>query len=432
MRDIPPVNAVPNFEAHSLQEPYNNNSMFYGHPQYHHQDASNLGPDMSGAPNYYLPYPAFQAPPSQLLPHGVSFAEQERIAHFMMGHGYKRKSAEVIPRNALYLNTAAAAPCSYPETAPSSFPQFGNYPQPLDQRSVRNRAGAATVSHGHNSFIQGNYAAHPFPPPATIWYDQHCNGSNRSDGSSSHWSQPPSGPYMHGNGVTGSIDSGNVYPGHNYVSHHPVPPPPNVYHHMAPASYAVPETMHDASYGHVGFRINQQHPQYDLAPAATLRHHGPPHFRGISANEAALLGGEDFYDDVNYFDHHQDMRLDIEDMSYEELLALSDEIGTVKTGLSEEEVKDLLKRRTSLSTRINTEEAPSTDRETDSCTICQENYKNKDKIATLDCKHEYHAECLKKWLVIKNVCPICKSEALATEKKKIRLSRGEEVVADST
>jgi len=53
----------------------------------------------------------------------------------------------------------------------------------------------------------------------------------------------------------------------------------------------------------------------------------------------------------------------------QELLALSDQIGTVKTGLSSEDVKELLKRRTS--TRINLEEGPSTDLETDSCTICQ-------------------------------------------------------------
>lgn len=220
--DIPPVNTVPNLEAHSLQEPYDNNSMFYGHPEYHHQRASNLGAGMSNAPNLYLPYAAFHAPPSHLLAPGshgavvgVTSTEHERNAHFM-GHGYKRKSAEVIPGNFQYLSTAAAAPCSFPqlntpETAPFSFPQFGTYPQPLDQRSVRNRAGAATMdpllSHGHNNFIQGNHTAHPFPPPAPIWYDQHCNG-NRSDGSSSLWSQAPSVPYMHGTILILSIEIG--------------------------------------------------------------------------------------------------------------------------------------------------------------------------------------------------------------------------------
>ncbi|KAF2548841.1 hypothetical protein F2Q70_00023398 [Brassica cretica] len=174
-------------------------------------------------------------------------------------------------------------------------------------------------------------------------------------------------------------------------SHHPAPPPhlpPTVYPHLDSASYTVPLTIHDASYSHVGpvqstgFRVNQ-HPLDDFVPA--LRHHGLPRFRAFPTDE---------------------------------LLALSDHIGTVKTGISGEDVEGLLKRRTSLWTRINLEEAPSTDLETDSCTICQENYKNQDKVAALDCRHQYHAECLKKWLVIKNICPVCKSEALVMEKKK--------------
>ncbi|CAA7028430.1 unnamed protein product [Microthlaspi erraticum] len=418
--DMPPVNTVPNLEAHPpLHEPYdNNNPMFYGLQQHHHQRA----------PNFYQPYPTFHAPPSHLPPPGshvgaaggVTFTEHETNAHYM-DHGYKRKSAQVMPGYS-----------QYPPPAPSSFPQYGTYPQqPLDQRSVRNRAEAASMDafhpHGANSFIQGNYAAHPYPPPGSTWYDQHRNG-NRSDGSSSLWSQaPPSGPYMRGNVDTGNVYSPRyhetsssrnptpfVYPRHNhYISHHPVPPPPTVYPHMASASYTVPETMH-SQVGTVqssGFRINQQHPRDGFVPAATRRHHGLP-FPGY---ELAIFEEGDFYDAANYVDDHQGMRLDIEDMSYEELLALSDQIGTVKTGLSEEDVKELLKTRTSINLE---DEAPSTDQESYSCTICQENYKIQDKIATLDCKHEYHVKCLKKWLVIKNVCPICKSEALVMEKKK--------------
>lgn len=212
--DIPPVNTVPHLEAHSLQEPYDNNSMFYGPPQYHHQHSSNLGSVIPTAPNFYVPYVNHEAPPSYLLSHGshgavvgVTSTEHERNAHFM-DHGYKRKSSEVIPGNSQY----PVAPCSFPrlntpETSPISFPQFGTYPQSLDQRSVRNRAGAATMdpllSHGHNNFshgnyaAQGNYAAHPFPPPGSIWYDQQCNG-NRSDGSSSLWFQAPAVHYMPG------------------------------------------------------------------------------------------------------------------------------------------------------------------------------------------------------------------------------------------
>ncbi|CAH8315178.1 unnamed protein product [Eruca vesicaria subsp. sativa] len=54
------------------------------------------------------------------------------------------------------------------------------------------------------------------------------------------------------------------------------------------------------------------------------------------------------------------------------------------------------------------EESPSSPKikhKTESCTICQENSKMK-KI-TLACGHEYHAECLEKWLIVKNLCPVC-------------------------
>ncbi|XP_009146292.1 probable E3 ubiquitin-protein ligase ZFP1 isoform X2 [Brassica rapa] len=421
----PPDISVPSFEPYD-----NNNSMLYGLQQsHHHQRPSSFGPAMSTPPYFHLRYAPFHAPP--FAPGGTS-TEHERDAH-VMSQGYKRKSTQVMPGNFQYQSTTEA---------PFPFPHYG--PQPVDERSVRNSAGAASMdpplSHVHNNFIQGSYLAHPFPPPGSVWYDQHYNG-NTSDGSSSSlWPQPPSLPYMHGSAASNSIDSGNVcfpryhensssrnqtpfvYPRHNHFSHHPAPPP-TLFPHLASVSYTVPMTIHDASYSHVGpvqstgFCINPQRPLDDFVPAATLRNHGLPRFRAFPTDEVAVFREGGFYDAVDYVDHHQDMRLDIEDMSYEELLALSDHIGTVKTGISEEDAKGFLKRRTSLWTRINLEEAPSTDLETDSCTICQENYKNQDKIATLDCRHEYHAECLKKWLVIKNICPVCKSEALGHGKE---------------
>lgn len=141
----------------------------------------------------------------------------------------------------------------------------------------------------------------------------------------------------------------------------------------------------------------------------------------------------------------------------QELLALGERIGNVNTGLPEEIVARQLKTRVYLSATnyINLEEPASKDQEPGSCIICQvieaiafqtppppppkatkepkctlhcriintctfiwdlqEDYRDNEKIGTLDCDHEYHAECLKKWLFIKNVCPICKSEALATK-----------------
>ncbi|XP_015692100.1 probable E3 ubiquitin-protein ligase HIP1 isoform X2 [Oryza brachyantha] len=75
-----------------------------------------------------------------------------------------------------------------------------------------------------------------------------------------------------------------------------------------------------------------------------------------------------FYGGVDIHDRHRDMRLDIDNMSYEELLALEERIGNVSTGLSEEEVTKLLKQREFSSWRLeaSVEDEP--------CCICQEEY----------------------------------------------------------
>ncbi|XP_020594544.1 probable E3 ubiquitin-protein ligase HIP1, partial [Phalaenopsis equestris] len=44
-------------------------------------------------------------------------------------------------------------------------------------------------------------------------------------------------------------------------------------------------------------------------------------------------------------DRHRDMRLDVDDMSYEELLALEERIGYVNTGLCEQTILKFLKKR---------------------------------------------------------------------------------------
>ncbi|XP_057766832.1 LOW QUALITY PROTEIN: probable E3 ubiquitin-protein ligase HIP1 [Salvia miltiorrhiza] len=51
-----------------------------------------------------------------------------------------------------------------------------------------------------------------------------------------------------------------------------------------------------------------------------------------------------FLNGLNLYDQHRDMRLDIDDMSYEELLALGDRMGTVSTALSEKELSKCIKR----------------------------------------------------------------------------------------
>ncbi|PIN05882.1 putative E3 ubiquitin ligase [Handroanthus impetiginosus] len=69
-------------------------------------------------------------------------------------------------------------------------------------------------------------------------------------------------------------------------------------------------------------------------------------------------------------------------------------------GLSEDTITGRLKTRS-----INT--ATDEDHEI-LCVVCQDClFQGEDKIATLECGHEYHEGCIKNWLMRKNSCPLC-------------------------
>ncbi|XP_043712911.1 probable E3 ubiquitin-protein ligase HIP1 [Telopea speciosissima] len=124
--------------------------------------------------------------------------------------------------------------------------------------------------------------------------------------------------------------------------------------------------------------------------------------------DVLILDQSVFYGVADLPDRHRDMRLDVDNMSYEELLALEERIGNVNTGLSEETIFKCLKQRKFLSISLS---APT---EVEPCCICQEEYVDGEDIGTLDCGHDYHTGCIKQWLMQKNLCPICKMAALIT------------------
>lgn len=122
--------------------------------------------------------------------------------------------------------------------------------------------------------------------------------------------------------------------------------------------------------------------------------------------DVMILDQSVFFGVADVHDRHRDMRLDVDNMSYEELLALEERIGNVNTGLSEETILNRLRRREcSIAVSSSTEAEP--------CCICQEEYSDGDDLGTLECGHDFHAGCIKQWLMHKNLCPICKTTALA-------------------
>ncbi|KAG8364948.1 hypothetical protein BUALT_Bualt18G0051700 [Buddleja alternifolia] len=96
------------------------------------------------------------------------------------------------------------------------------------------------------------------------------------------------------------------------------------------------------------------------------------------------------------------------------------ELTTTSCGLTEKIIASKLKTRIIHDvTKPSTEDDDDDDDDTtvvdeeEICTVCFDNlYQENETIARLDCRHEYHPGCIKKWLTRYNSCPLCKTTVL--------------------
>ncbi|KAL8058768.1 hypothetical protein ABFX02_03G042900 [Erythranthe guttata] len=129
---------------------------------------------------------------------------------------------------------------------------------------------------------------------------------------------------------------------------------------------------------------------------------------GLRFEDMMMLDHSVLFGMADIHDRHRDMRLDVDNMSYEELLALEDRIGNVCTGLNEITIKNRLKQRKYVERQTQDQV------ETEPCSICREEYKDNEDLGTLECGHDFHKDCISQWLMQKNICPICKTTGLKT------------------
>ncbi|KAK4381645.1 putative E3 ubiquitin-protein ligase RHG1A [Sesamum angolense] len=129
---------------------------------------------------------------------------------------------------------------------------------------------------------------------------------------------------------------------------------------------------------------------------------------GLRFEDVMILDHSVLFGLADIHDRHRDMRLDVDNMSYEELLALEERIGNVCTGLSEETIASRLKQKKYIGSKAEDEA------ETEPCSICREEYNDGEDLGTLECGHDFHTDCIKQWLTQKNLCPICKTTGLTT------------------
>ncbi|KAF1898029.1 hypothetical protein Lal_00032793 [Lupinus albus] len=453
-----------NVDSYYLHDAYDNTRL-YGLAQYNgvqHQHNLNMagataaniyysGMNPSSSSGVFTPLPLNHRASDQ-LPGSNTFAVPGsssdnfgRSSGFMddVRGPYKRKIAEGIRGNHQYFNASASSSIAPPnarhadgvdmmDTASFSL-HMPSLVEVGPHGSAWNRSGESIMVHDHNHLICGNYLGQHFPPAPPPWFDQQLN----NDGHTTAWNQHLPMPYMQAPNVNGSsLENASMglqryhdtasnrnglrfphpppanHPHHNY--HHPALPMQGVRGHnigfhppVTAASFRVPTNpsrntviptqagyeMVPRHFGPVlpeGLRIYRPHRA--IVPDATLRHRNLAPMGFLQVDDVAL----------------------IDEVGNPDLLALGDRIGKVSTGLSEETITAQLKIKTYVTPAvvINLEEPASEDQESDSCIICQDEYKDQQNIGILPCDHEYHADCLKKWLLVKNVCPICKSEAL--------------------
>ncbi|CAK9182963.1 unnamed protein product [Ilex paraguariensis] len=245
-------------------------------------------------------------------------------------------------------------------------------------RGVRNISDAigldSVMAHGTNHITQGNYMGQPFQTAGTPWLDTQfsCNGG---DIHTFTWNQAPTLPYLHGSINSGLMEAGNMCVQGYHVTasnrsstsylhpppipqghpnlHHPRPPPP-------PPSHSQPQP-HPPMQGVRGHNIDlhsqvvtssRRHstnstshisrnpdgveagPRFvgPVAPTsfgiyrpyqreamfeANSRQRTLPQFRVLPEDGVAMLDVPSYHEVRDFIDHHRDMRLDIDHMSYE-------------------------------------------------------------------------------------------------------------------
>ncbi|CAN4104217.1 unnamed protein product [Withania somnifera] len=432
-----------------------------GIPQWHH--LTNAGA-VFAPPNYYNPYVAAPSASTDVpvpVNHGLHDQLPVSGTQGAVGNSadnlsrndpqmdsasgsFKQKNVEGIPAN-LQHDSASSGPST--SAVPVNTRAHGSDVDLNDSVSSRSASGPDTVlQNNNNQLLQGSYVGQAYQFPVNPWLNQPFNSSGTQTWA---WNQAAPLPYLpdagsmdlQGYQVTSSNEglTSYVYP--------PIYQGPLYPHHLAPnlqftgghtMSFSPQMTASSSRYQQNSSSNSASNPSQGVVEGVSaymgpflpngFRMFRPQQRESILEtnthhynlpNGVAMMGVPGYLGVGVSVDQHMDMRLDVDHMTYEELLALGEQIGNVTTGLSEEAIVTNLKTRIFLSTktRCSPESVICPDHKTDFCVICQNDYEDQDKIGILECGHEYHEECVRKWLVVKNACAICKSTALSKEKR---------------
>ncbi|CAD8164549.1 unnamed protein product [Paramecium pentaurelia] len=95
------------------------------------------------------------------------------------------------------------------------------------------------------------------------------------------------------------------------------------------------------------------------------------------------------------------LNVNIDNMTYEQILNLQERIGNQNVGLTKLQIKEIPKK---------TKEA--NDNVEEICTICYDQILTGNVYRQLSCNHIYHSKCIKAWLLNHKKCPVCNIEVI--------------------
>ncbi|KAI5657258.1 hypothetical protein M9H77_26051 [Catharanthus roseus] len=116
-----------------------------------------------------------------------------------------------------------------------------------------------------------------------------------------------------------------------------------------------------------------------------------PSFALAGPNRATVV-----YNVQNNNSEHDRMRMDIDNLSYEDLLALGENIGNASTILNEETIRNLLKHdKYHVNKYVGTPKNKKF--------VAFDEFGNRQELGKFDCCHNYHVACIEKWLMKKKL-----------------------------
>ena len=133
------------------------------------------------------------------------------------------------------------------------------------------------------------------------------------------------------------------------------------------------------------------------------------YYEGNNIN--SLINGPRNNNYINNFNDESKIEQDIIDqlypdpdkMTYEQLLELEENVGSVSKGLTKNQIKKIPK------IMYNKNRFGKDDNK---CVVCQYEFKNGEEVTKLSCGHLFHSDCVDTWLSKNKVCPMCHKEII--------------------